>query len=493
MTERLSRAALARLDPSVARPAYDFGAHGVGIVHIGAGAFHRAHQAVATDDALAASGGDWRILGVSLRSTEIADVLEAQDGLFTVVSRSGEGDRARVVGSVAGVVAASRDREAVLSALAAPTVRIVSFTVTEKAYGIDRATGDIDPEHPAIAADLASPRSPIGVVGVLVEGLRRRYLVGLPPFTGLCCDNLPKNGELTRSGVIGFARRVDPELARWIEAEMAFPSSMVDRITPAPTDETRALAKALTGFADEAAVETEPFSQWVIEDAFPDGRPTWEAGGALFVADVAPYERMKLRMVNGAHSMLAYTGFLAGHTYVRDVMADGDLAALVRRHVAAAAATLQPLPGIDLADYGAALAARFANPAIAHRTDQIATDGTEKLPQRIAAPALETLRAGGDARPFAFALAAWMRYCIGRTEAGTTFPLRDPREALIAAAVEAAAGDPARITANLLSLPVFPPELGGTDHFAAEVGDILATMMQGGMRAAIAAETARSG
>ncbi|MCP1168825.1 mannitol dehydrogenase family protein, partial [Limimaricola sp. ASW11-118] len=247
--------------------------------------------------------------------------------------------------------------------------------------------------------------------GLLVEALRRRRGAGRAPFTVLCCDNLPENGALLRGGVLGFARRVDPEFADWISAEVAFPSSMVDRITPAATDDTRALARRLTGYEDAAAIETEPFCQWVIEDRFPQGRPDWEAGGAIFVEDVAPFERMKLRMLNGAHSLIAYAGFVAGHTLVRDAMASAALAALVRRHIAAAARTLGPLPGIDLAAYGAELAARFANPAIAHETYQIAMDGSQKLPQRIFGPAWDAQQAGRDLRPFAFATAAWARYC----------------------------------------------------------------------------------
>ena len=491
MTERLSQAALGRLKNGAEGPGYEPRGNRVGIVHIGAGAFHRAHQAVYTDSALAAGGGDWRIVGISLRSTEIADTLDAQDGLFTVVERSGAGDQARVVGSVERVVAAAREPGGVLDALADPQVRVVTLTVTEKAYGIDRATGDVDPGHAAVAADLEAPRRPQGVLGFLVEGLRLRRESGLPPFTVLCCDNLPENGGLVRTGVVAFARRLDPDLAGFIEAEVAFPSSMVDRITPAATDETRARAEALTGFADDAAVETEPFSQWVVEDRFPNGRPAWEAWGALFVDDVAPYERMKLRMLNGAHSMLAYAGFLAGHEHVRGVMRDPDLAHLVRRHIAAAAATLAPLPGIDFEEYGRALVDRFANPAIAHRTYQIAMDGTEKLPQRIGAPALDALRSGGDVRPFAFATAAWARYCIGVAEDGAPFDLRDPRQQRIAELVGAADGDADRLVHGLLALQdVFPDQLAASP-FAESMREILAVMLKDGVRAAIAAEATR--
>ena len=491
MTERLALAALGRLREGVAAPGYDPRERGTGIVHIGAGAFHRAHQAVYTDAALATGPGDWRIAGVSLRSIEVADALDAQDGLFTVMERDGAGDRARVVGSVARVLAASRDPGVVPAALADPAIRVVTLTVTEKAYGIDRAAQDIDPTHGAIGADLAAPRAPSGVIGLLVEGLRRRHAVGVPPFTVLCCDNLSDNGALLRTGVLAFARRVDPDLARRIESEVAFPSSMVDRITPAPTEATRALAHRLTGLVDAAAIETEPFSQWVVEDRFPRGRPAWEAGGALFVRDVAPYERMKLRMLNGAHSLIAYAGFLSGHALVRDAMADDAMAALVRRHLAAAAQTLEPLPGIDLDAYAGDLMRRFANPAIAHETYQIAMDGTEKLPQRIADPALDCLGTGQDLRPFAFAFAAWARYCLGTSEAGERYDLRDPRGDRIAEITGAAGGDAHRIVRGLLSLPgVFPERLAGADGFTRTAAGILASILKDGMAAAIAAEAA---
>ena len=484
---RLSRHAATRA--GVARPGFAPEAHGAGIVRIGAGAFHRAHQAVYTDDALAAAGGDWRITGVSLRSTDIADALNPQDGLYTLIVHDPAVTRARVVSSIARVIAAAREPGATLAALADPATRIVTTTVTEKAYGIARGAG-VDPASPAIAADLANPRFPSGVIGLLVEALRLRRAAGDAPFTVLCCDNLPDNGALLRLGVVDFAGRLDSDLADWIAAEGAFPSSMVDRITPAPTATTLALARELTGCEDMAAVETEPFSQWVIEDRFVAGRPRWEAGGALFVEAIAPYERMKLRMLNGTHSMLAYCGYLTGCTYVRDVMARPDLAALVGRHLAAARSTLESVGGIDLGRYADDLRARFANPAIAHQTYQIAMDGTEKLPQRIFEPALELLGRGAGIRPFAFAAAAWMRYCLGRTDAGETYALRDPREAQIRRALEGA-GNAAAISAALTALPGFVPErLAAHPVWRAEVEDALGAMLSGGMAAAVRAEAA---
>lgn len=488
--ERLGEATLGTA--AAARPGYDRRRHGVGIVHLGIGAFHRAHQAVYTDDAIAASGGDWRIRGISLRGTEVADALNPQDGLYTLLVRGEAETSARIVGSVAGILAASRAGGAVLDALSAAGTRIVSMTVTEKAYGIDRASGRVDDAHPAIAHDLAHPQAPRGAIGLLVEALRRRRAAGTAPFTVLCCDNLPKNGDLVRMGTLDFAGRIDPDLRDWIGGNVSFPSTMVDRITPAATPDTLALAEERTDLVDRAAIETEPFSQWVIEDRFVAGRPDWEAGGAILVDAVEPYELMKLRMLNGSHSMLAYAGFLAGKPHVRDVMADDALARLVRRHLAAAASTLRPVPGIGLDAYAEALCRRFANPAIAHETYQIAMDGTEKLPQRLLLPALETLEKGGDIRPYAFAVAAWMRYCLGRREDGAPYALRDPREAQIAAIVARSGNEPAALAAALTTLDgLFPERLRTDAGWCGAVVEILSGMCRRGMATTLTEESRR--
>ncbi|MDF1608875.1 mannitol dehydrogenase family protein [Hoeflea sp. YIM 152468] len=480
-------ASLDQISGEARLPGYDPARHGCAIVHLGAGAFHRAHQAVYTDDALTAEGGDWRITGVSLRGTDTADAMQPQNGLYTLIERGAAGSRGRVIASVDRVIAAAREPAAPLRAMVSPQTRIVTLTVTEKAYGIDRTSMAIDPDHPSIAPDLSDPRHPRGAIGLLVESLRLRRDRGVAPFTVLCCDNLPENGHLLRAGVQDFARRIDPDLADWMEAEVCFPSSMVDRITPAATPQTQDEALRLTGCLDLAAIETEPFSQWVIEDRFCNGRPAWEAGGALFVKDVKPYEMMKLRMLNGAHSMLAYCGFIAGCKHVRDAMAHPHLAALVDRHIAAAGSTLPDLAGLDLDSYRRDLISRFCNPAIAHDTYQIAMDGTQKLPQRICAPAAETLSRGGDTRPFAFAVAAWMRYCIGKTDAGTDYPLRDPRQSEIQTAL-GNASSPAGICAALSQLPgLFPASLADNDSWQDQLTGFLTEMLQHGMDHTLAA------
>jgi fructuronate reductase len=480
---RLSSAS--KLPGSLRGPAYDRSAP-CGIVHLGTGAFHRAHQAVYTDDALARSGGGWMIAGVSLRSPDVANQLNPQDGLYTLLTRGPAGVEARVIGSIRHVLVAPEDPEKVLDALAAPETKIVSLTITEKGYGLDAKTGGLDRTHPAVAADLVDPRHPKGAIGFIVGALRRRHEAGFGGVTVLSCDNLPSNGKVARRLVTEFAAAAAPEIVPYIEAEVSFPSTMVDRITPASTDRTFGDVRALTGYDDPGAVETEPFSQWIIEDDFVAGRPDWEAGGAVFVSDVAPYEKMKLRMLNGAHSMLAYSGFLGGHRYVRDVMRDGALAALVARHMKAAAATLDPVPGVDLGQYAADLQERFRNPAIAHETYQIAMDGTQKLPQRLLEPTTVALERGQPIDAFAFAVAAWMRYALGRKENGEAYALRDPREKEIAAALAKAGDDAGSIAGALFALPgLFPSALSGNTAWTDAIKRKLSVMMEKGMRAAI--------
>ncbi len=472
--------------PEALHPGYAPDDHGVGIVHLGLGAFHKAHQAALTDLALTAGGGDWRILGVSLRSPRASEELAPQNGLFTLIEKGAEGTSARVIASIADAICSAGDPEPTLQAMAAAGTKIVSLTVTEKAYGLNRTTQGCDPAHPAVAADLANPRAPQGVLGLLSEALRRRHAAGIAPFTVLCCDNLPENGTLLRGAVVDFTRQIDPALADWIAAHVAFPSTMVDRITPAATDATLAEAQTLTGLEDRAAIETESFVQWVIEDNFPQGRPAWEAAGVIFTEDVPAFEAMKLRMLNGAHSMLAYAGFHAGLPFVRDVMADAPLAALVRRHLGAAAATLPPLPDIDLDAYAAALAVRFENPGIAHETFQIAMDGSEKMPQRIFAAVADARTRGVDIRPFAFATAAWARHISMATHDCAPYALRDPRTEDLRAMAEDKDAD--EIVTALRAAPFIPAALFADMGFWSTVEGILAEMLFDPMSDVIARE-----
>ncbi len=440
------------LPAGITGPAYDRKSLKPGILHLGLGAFHRAHQAVYTDAALGEEFGDWGIVGVNLRSVELVRDLAAQDGLYTVIARSAAGDLAQVVGSIIRGLSGAQDREEILALMADPAIGIVTMTVTEKAYGLDPSTGGLDRNHPAVAADLAQPHAPVGVIGYIVEGLSRRHAAGLPPFTVLCCDNLPTNGRIVRRLVIEMAGARDPALANWIAGQGAFPSSMVDRIVPAATEETRARAANLIGLEDRLALDTEPFMQWVIEDHFVSGRPRWEAGGALFVDDVEPYEKMKLRLLNGSHSLLAYLGQLHGLTYIRDVVAGPEFHEQVVRHMQAVLMTLEPVPGIDLDAYQAELFRRFGNPGVAHLTRQVAMDGSQKLPPRIMVPAIEELAKGRDAWAFAYLAAVWMTYLIKVPE------INDPRAAELKAA--AAAATPADPSGPFFAIPgLFPQAL----------------------------------
>jgi fructuronate reductase len=461
--------ASSELPAGIHQPAFDRAALKPGILHLGLGAFHRAHQAVYTDAALAEEFGDWGIVGVSLRSVDIVDDLAAQDGLYSVITRSAAGDKAQVVGSILKGLSGTQNREEILSLMADAAIRIVTITVTEKAYGLDSATGGLDRNHPAVAADLVEPHAPVGVIGYLVEGLSRRHAAGLPPFTVLCCDNLPTNGRIVRRLVIEMAGARDPALVNWISGQGAFPSSMVDRIVPAATAETRARAESQLGVEDNLALDTEPFMQWVIEDHFTLGRPRWEAGGALFVDDVEPYEKMKLRLLNGSHSLMAYLGQMQALTYIRDVIAVPEYRDAVRRHMAAVLETLDPVPGVNLAAYRNQLIERFSNPGVAHLTRQVAMDGSQKLPQRIMAPAVEELARGRDASAFAYVAAVWLAYLV-RVE-----DINDPRAAELKAA--AARSTPADPSAPFFDLPgLFPQALvdnrGWRDRVNAEMAKL---------------------
>lgn len=468
---------------------YDPAKSQVGIVHIGPGAFHRAHQAVYTDDALARFGGDWRILGVSLRNAATALKLNAQEGLYTLVVRPDKPNGAtqyRVIGSVAGILAPDAGIASVLAALVRPETKIVSLTITEKAYGVNVAKVALDINDPQIISDLANPKAPTGSIGLITRALQMRYEAGLAPFSVMSCDNLPDNGFMVRTGVLDFAQRVDPTLADWIRGNASFPSTMVDRITPATTQTLCDEVYRETGHPDKIPVETEPFSQWVVEDNFCNGRPAWGDVGALMVKDVRPYEQMKLRMLNGAHSMLAYAGFLAGHKYVRDVMADVALTSLVASHINAASATLDPLDGVNFEDYAQTLLLRFSNPNIAHETYQIAMDGSQKMPQRIFEPALVALEREANVDPFAFAVACWIQYLSGAHNTGESYELRDPRESELSQAYKVGGNDTTAIVSTVFALSdLVPLALSENISFQQLVCKHLQLMRSSGMHAAI--------
>ncbi len=489
---RLSDATLSRLPATIARPRYDRSAAKVGMVHLGVGAFHRVHQAVYADDLLAAGHMDWAICGASLRSPDTSQALDPQDGLYTLGVRSGAGDELRVIGALKRTLVAPRDPAALLAAMTDPAVRIVSLTVTEKGYCHDPATGELDEAHADIAADLATPERPRSAPGLLVEALRLRRAAGFAPFTVLCCDNLPANGETVGRVTRRLARLRDADLGAYVEGDVAFPSTMVDRIAPATTDADRAFVAARLGMEDAWPVMAEPFSQWVVEDHFPAGRPPFEAVGVEMVADVAPFEHMKLRLLNGAHSSLAYLGYLAGCETIAETMARAPFARLVERlQDEEMTPTLHVPPGTDIAAYKHALRDRFRNPALRHRTWQIAMDGSQKLPQRLLAAARERLAAGADIRFIALGVAGWMRYVTGIDEAGGPIDVRDPLAARLRAAADGAGRDPHRLAEALLGVrDIFGVDLPADPRFKAVVSAHLASLLARGAAATVAAVVA---
>ena len=432
-----------------------------GIVHLGLGAFFRAFGCVYVADAMAASGGDWGIIGVSLRSPATRDALRSQDWAYSAVSLSVDNVVARRIDVLNSVLVAPEDPMTVLTAMVDPAVKIVTLTVTEKGYCHNPATGELNPDHPDVHHDLTHDL-PVSAVGFLVRALQMRRAAGTPPFTVLTCDNLPENGRVVQGVVLDMASRIDPALADWIAEECRFPCTMVDRITPATTQEDIARVASLTGKADAAPVMHEPFSQWAIEDDFVGGeRPDLAAAGAEMVANVTAHEQMKLRMLNGTHSALAYTGYLAGHETIEQTVADPVFATYARALWAEIIPAVAPPVGVSLDGYADALFARYANPAIQHRTWQIAMDGSQKLPQRLLGTLRDNITAGRVSPCLCLAVAAWMRYVSGTDENGARIDVRDPLAEKLRS-ITMAHHAPAEIVAALLSVrEVFDEAIAG--------------------------------
>lgn len=487
-TSRLSAATLGTLAPGLAKPAYDRASQRVGIVHLGIGAFHRAHQAAFVDDRMAAGERDWAILGASLRSSETRDALGPQDGLYTLIERDGDSEQARIIGSVSRLLVAPEAPGGLLEAMTAPEVRIVSLTVTEKGYCHDPATGELREDHPDIVHDLAAPGRPRSAPGFLVEALARRRAAGIPPFTVLCCDNLPANGKLVRCVTSRLARLRDVGLGHFVDGEVAFPCTMVDRIVPATTPADRAAVDARLGLVDEWPVVTEPFRQWVIEDDFPGGRPHLDEAGAEMVADAEPYEKMKLRLLNGSHSSLAYLGYLAGHETVAEAIAAPGFAAFIRGLMDDEVTPTLDVPGrTDLSAYKTALLRRFANPALHHRTWQIAMDGSQKIPQRLLATIRARLATGAPFRRLALAVAAWMRFVTGEDERGRAIDVRDPLAGRLRALADAAGPAPETLVPSLLGVrEIFDTDLPADPRFVGAVHGALITLYETGAARAVA-------
>jgi fructuronate reductase len=485
---RLKAERLGSLPVAVERPRYDRAAVACGIVHLGIGAFHRAHQAVYTEDVLAAGDLRWGIVGASLRSPDTRDALKPQGGLYTVVVRDTGKEKLRVVGSILDVLVGPESPEALIARMSDPAVAIVSLTVTEKGYCHDPATGRLDETHPDVVHDLANPEAPRSALGYLTAAIARRRAAGTRPFTVMSCDNLPANGRTAGRILTRFAELVSPELGRHVAEDIAFPDTMVDRIVPATTDADRNHVGQVLGLADAWPVMTEPFTQWVIEDHFVSGRPAWETVGATLVGDVAPYEAMKLRLLNGSHSAIAYLGYLAGHETVADAMADASLAAYVAALMEDTTPTLTLPAGADVAGYKRSLIARFGNRALKHRTWQIAMDGSQKLPQRLLGTIRDRLAEGLPIARHALAVAAWMRYVTGIDERGNPIDVRDPLAAELAAIASEVGPVAEKLAPALIGIrAVFGEDLPGDERFRTAVTQALGELYAKGAKAAVAA------
>lgn len=420
-----------------------------------------------------------------MRSDHAATALNPQDGLYTLIQRKEDGPDARIIGSIRKVHALPDIGHEIINLMTHKNVRIISLTITEKGYYIDQKTKGLDVNNIDIIQDIKGDSYPKTAPGLLVSALERCRTMGRKPFTILSCDNLADNGKITKQVVCDFAKKKNSGLAKWIEETVLFPSTVVDRITPAPTGKTLSDALMLNELSDNAPVETEIFSQWVIEDNFSDGRPDWDKAGAIFTSDVSPYEIMKLRMLNGTHSMLAYSGLISGKKYVRDVMADPIHAQVVHQYLNAVKNTINPIREISLDQYGIQLCDRFSNKVIAHETKQIVMDGTQKIPQRIISPAHTALAKGQDIDMFAFAIASWMRYCTGRNDMGVCFTVIDPRSQEITTALkgENSAHDIYSSLSNLSGL--FPQKLAKNELWSKSVISYRSIMLENDMHAAL--------
>ncbi|PRD16808.1 mannitol dehydrogenase family protein [Pantoea coffeiphila] len=471
------------LPVGVQQPAYDRSALRTRMVHIGFGAFHRAHQAVCSDRLAAEQGSDWGYCEINLNNGEAIHALRQQQLCYSVAEMADDRLDLRIIGVVTQALHGQSDGvEAVINALSQPEVAIVSMTVTEKGYCHHPASGELNLQHPAIVHDLANPDVPKSLPGIILAAIRRRRERGLPPFSVMSCDNMPENGHVTRRVISQLARQQEPELAEWIADNLTFPSTMVDRIVPAMTDETHRALREQLGCDDPAGVVCEPFFQWVIEDNFVSGRPRWELAGAELVEDVLPFEEMKLRMLNGSHSFLAYLGNLAGYEHISDCMDDELFLLAARRLMLSEQAVTLRTRGVDLEAYADSLIARYRNRAIKHRTAQIANDGTQKLPQRWLDSIRWHLQHGSDFDLLALGVAGWMRYVGGVSEQGEAISINDPLRAELAQRVAGSREGSERVAALLALSSVFGHDLPASTAFVARVNHFYRLLLDQGAK-----------
>ncbi|GLY00002.1 mannitol dehydrogenase family protein [Actinoplanes sp. NBRC 101535] len=480
VTYRLGRSALTSL-PAESLPAVTPGLVRPGIVHLGLGAFHRAHQAEFTEAAVAASGGDWGIVGVAPRSRAVLGALREQDMLYSVLTVGDGDDRARAIGILAGLGHAAGDPHGVLTAIADPGIRIVSLTVTEKAYRMDPAGRLLLDD--ALRAQLTGAAPATSIPALLARGILARQAAGAGPLTVLCCDNMQGNGARVR----GLVEQALDVAGAALPSGIGFPSTMVDRIVPATSEDHRRRAALALGAQDAVPVVAEAFTQWAIEDDFPGGRPDWAAAGAILTDDVAPWETLKLRALNGVHSAAAYLGALAGREMIADALDMPGMITLLRRLIAEdIAPTVRPPAGVTVVEYGETSLTRFANRELGHRTLQVAMDGSQKLPYRLLGTIQDRRDAGAGPGWAALVLAAWMRFARGYADSGATLPLDDPLATRIRAALADAPDTPEGTVDALLALDeVFPPALAGDDVLRARLIHWTAEFARHGVEATV--------
>jgi mannitol 2-dehydrogenase len=466
-------------------PAYDRDLVTPGMVHVGVGGFHRAHQAMYTDRLLSAGALDWGICGVGVlpRDVRMKQVLDAQDGLYTLVLKHSDGTwEPRVIGSIVEYLYAPDDPQAVIETMAAESTRVVSLTITEGGYNISDVTGQFDLTNPDVARDLEPGAVPRTVFGLVTEALRRRWTRGLAPFTVLSCDNLQDNGYLSKRVFTAFARLRDPELGDWVESEARFPNSMVDRITPVTTDADRDEVQERFGIEDRWPVVCEPFTQWVLQDSFTAGRPPYEQAGVQVVDHVEPYELMKLRLLNGSHQAMCYFAYLCGYRLVHQAAQDPLFQAFLLGYMdQEATPTLAPVPGVDLDGYKHTLLERFSNPQIRDTVARICAESSDRIPKWLLPVVREQLANGGEIRRSAAVVASWARYAEGIDEAGQPIEVVDRLRDSLMQAARRQREDPDAFIANR---DVFG-DLVDQKPFVSAYRSALASLHQRGARATL--------
>jgi fructuronate reductase len=476
---------LNRIPADVRTPSYDRSALSAGVVHIGFGAFHRAHQAPIFEKLIELGDMRWGVVGASLRSTALAETLAAQDGLFSLLVEEDDRRSASVIGTTIGIIAARKDPHRLIEAIASPATQMVTITITEKGYKLDPSSGQLLADDPDVKADVAHLERPATIAGYLAAGLKLRRDRALPPITIASCDNMSDNGRKLSNSVVRVARAQDDRLGDWIERHCTFPNSMVDRIVPATTESDVATAASLLGVVDLATVRTEPFFQWVIENRLTGTAKELERADVQITSDLARWEQAKLRLLNGAHSAMAYLGGLAGIGTVDAFVAYEWGKRFVRLLWDEIETTLTPPPELNLAEYRSALMRRFSNRALCHRLRQIAIDGSQKLPPRLLAPASELISCGKKPDALALAIAAWMQWQSGRDDQDLHFDVDDPLASTTARLV-ADASNPREYTRALMSLSsIFPAALASDAEFMAIIENHLHNLQRSGARATI--------